>query len=174
MKRKGKGKQKGNQFENLIAKKLSRWIFWGDQHVLGRHPTSGAKKVAYVGDIIPQKSLYDYNWLNFPLHFELKTGYPQHEATFNNQTQIRKWIIKGESELTIDQSILWLIVRFKNKQPVLITNRMLSNVYWNLALNIEDRGLITTYYIYNLYSLMKLNFYDIVLYPEMQYNTISD
>lgn len=168
-----KGKQKGNNFENLMAKKLSKWIFWGDPHVLGRHPTSGAKKVAYTGDIIPQKFLYDYNWLNFPLYFELKTGYPKYEATFNNQTQICKWLIKGESELTINQSILWLIIRFKNKQPLLITSRILSNIHWNLALNIENNNLITVYYIYNLYSLMKMNFYDIVLYPEIQYNITS-
>ncbi len=162
-----KSKQKGNNFENLIAKKLSKWIFWNDQHVLGRHPTSGAKKVAYVGDIIPQKPLYNYGWLNFPLHFELKTGYTQHEATFNKQTQVKKWILKGESELTTEQSILWLIIRFKNKTPLLLTSHILTNVNWELALNINE----TIYYIYTFYKLLKLNFYDVVLYSEFKYNT---
>lgn len=162
MSRKGnRSKKIGNKFENDIAKKLSKWMF-NDIHVLTRHRTSGAQKHSYVGDLEPQKQLADYGWPTLPLMFELKCGYQQFEPNFNNQTMLKKWIIKACYELTEEQSILWFIARFKNKTPILISSKELDKIHWNLCLAVSHNNVIALFYVYLLKDVMSYDFPELV------------
>ena len=156
-----KAKRKGNAFENTTAKLLSQWIF-NNKHVLTRHRTSGAQKHTYVGDLEPQRQLHDYGWPCLPFMFELKCGYPQHEPTFNNQTQLKKWLIKACYELTNEQSILWFIARFKNKQTLLVSNKELDAIHWNITLAVFHNGITAMFYVYLLKDVMTYSFREVV------------
>ena len=165
-----KAKRKGNKFENDIGKLLSKWMF-NDERVLTRHRTSGAQKHTYVGDLEPQRQLADYGWKKLPLLFELKNGYKQFEPTFNNQTKLKEWIIKACFELTEEQSIMWLIVRFKGRRDILlISSKELSSIHWDLALAVEHSGITAIFYIYKLKQIMKYDFKTIVeCWPEFNF-----
>jgi len=88
IKKPNKSKQKGNRYENEIAKQLGVWIF-NDKDVFQRSLTSGAKKSVYIGDIVPQKQLP--GWTRFGVCLECKNGYKDSIPTFNNYSIITKW-----------------------------------------------------------------------------------
>lgn len=160
-KRTNTNKRKGNKFENDIAKLLSKWIF-NDIHVLTRHRTSGAQKHSYVGDLEPQKQLHEYGWPYLPILFELKTGYEQFEPTFNNQNKLKEWLIKSCYEINEFQTIVWLIMRIKNKQTILISSKELDAIHWDLCLAVCHNGVIAKFYSYILKNVMIYSFPEIV------------
>jgi Holliday junction resolvase len=142
-------KSKGSAFEREISKKLSSWLF-NDIHMLYRHPTSGAKKHTYVGDIVPQKQLP--NPINtFPFLFELKTGYKAQLPNFLNYNIIEKWIDKAKRERTSEQHIIWLILRFKNYEPICVISEEITNqLHWEFCTYVCNEY----FYIYRLNNLI--------------------
>ncbi|MBC8427406.1 MAG: hypothetical protein H8D97_00795 [Proteobacteria bacterium] len=147
-------KRKGNFNENLISKKLGEWIF-KDKGALQRHQTSGAiKDLNYNGDIVPIK-IEAINWKYFPFLIEVKIGYKSNIPNLNNQTIIRKWIDKANSEKTEKQYILWLIIRFHGYASLLITDIPVNHINAPLILNHNN----IFYYIYNFEELLNNDFY---------------
>ena len=153
-----KSKRKGNKFENEIAKILGEWIF-NDQDALTRSITSGAKKIVYGGDIVPQKPI-NIKWNFF---IECKNGYENNTPSFNNFTIVEKWLIKCLTEVDFDkQPIIWLICRFHNYSSIVITNCMLKNLIWKLCINIQHDNMANLFYIYNLKDMMKYRLSDLI------------
>lgn len=149
------GKAKGSQFEREISKKLSLWMF-NDSHTLCRHPTSGANKYVYVGDVIPIKQI---NWSSFPFLFELKCGYKNQTPTFMNYQIITKWLIKAYSERTTMQHNVWLVTRFKNYKTICIISDQL-NINWDLSIYVPE--LKEYFFVYDLDTLFRYNFEDVI------------
>ncbi len=149
-KKKFPSKRKGNTFENKIAKELGTWMF-SDKHMLGRHPTSGAIKVVWTGDIVPQKQL-PQKWTNWPFYIECKSGYTNNVCTLNNQTIVRTWLDKCLKESL--NKIILLIINFKGYSSLLITNFQLKDTYPLLVLCHNEKF----YFIYEFKDLLKLNF----------------
>lgn len=148
-----KGKQKGNAEERKIAKILSNWIF-NDPNTLRRHPDSGATKYCYCGDIIPMKQI-DIIW---PFMIEVKTGYPKFLPTFYNYSKVQEWFLKAYYEgKQNNQNIVLLIMRFKNKKPLLATNHYIDKIVFNIIFPIflEEDNCYLPIYVYNFEELIK-------------------
>lgn len=148
-----KSKEKGNRNERKIAKELSKWMF-NDETILFRDATSGARKVAYSGDVVPIKQMP--KWKKFLFFMELKCGYNNDIATFYNQKLLTDWIIKAASELTEEQYILLLIIKHDYKSIFVIINQKLSILPWTLAININNK----IYYSYMYNDLLSININD--------------
>lgn len=153
---KTKSKSKGNKYENIIAKELGNWLF-SDQDVFERHITSGAKKSVYVGDIIPIKQI---DWKGFPFIIECKHGYENQIPNFNNQSIVRQWVNKSINEKTQNQKYLWLIMRFHGFSDLILTDHMLNNIHWELAINVLDSDYKNNRknYVCFIYSFKKIKF----------------
>jgi len=160
----GSQKAKGNAFERTIAKKLSKWIY-GDEYILGRDPTSGArgtvlgKGQVFVGDIIPVKQL-PLEWKGqFPFVFECKTGYKALMPNLNQQNIIHKWVKKLIKERVNEQQTPILIVRFLRQKPLMIIPFTLSDVNWSICINIYCDGIgYVPFYTYMLEEVLSSNF----------------
>lgn len=151
-----KSKQKGNIFENKIAKELGKWMF-DDIHMLGREITSGAKKCAWVGDIIPQKQLPN-SWCDiFPLYIECKSGYDDKCPTFFNYDILKKWLDKCEKDKTEQQHIILLITQFKNKRITLLTSNYVFNIN-NMTWFIHFKHNEIDYYVYDYKTIISFEF----------------
>lgn len=150
--RKSISKKKGNSFENKIAKELGQWMFC-DKHMLGRHPTSGAIKSAWLGDIIPQKQLPTI-WKSWPFYIECKSGYGNQICTLNNQTIVRTWIDKCYKDLNGMSKIILLIINFKGYGSLLITNYKLLKVEPHIIIVHNS----IQYNIYEFKELIQLDF----------------
>lgn len=150
-------KAKGGKFERAIAKRLGTWMF-NDEDMLWRESTSGGRKKAYVGDIVPQKA-HEFKWNIWPFHFELKSGYGPHTPTLMKQTEVRKWLYKLMSELTEKQYLPVLIAQFLNHTPIMMTT-LLLNAPCGLCLMQEYDGKFYQFYIYDFYDTLKQNFYE--------------
>lgn len=159
----GKAKAKGNSYERKVAKELSFWIF-EDQDVLKRHPTSGADKCIWCGDIVPLKQLpLEWN-AQFPFMIETKSGYEQHSPTFWRYGKIEEWVKKAYIEgINHNQTILFLICQFKNKSPLLITNYCINidTLLFNVVFPVRLNGNIFYAYVYNFKDVLKLSFCDL-------------
>lgn len=143
-------KRKGNTFENAISKSLSKWLF-DDEHMLSRHPSSGAKKCAWRGDIVPQKQLPP-EWVRFPFYIETKTGYKKHIPTFYNYSIITKWLDSCINNVNDDQNIIMLVCRFKNKKILLISDYKFKD---DFILLFNHRGKI--FYVFLFEEILKLD-----------------
>lgn len=151
-----RSKRKGNNFENKIAKELGLWMF-NDQHMLGRDITSGGKKVAWIGDIIPQKQLPPECNDLFPFYIECKNGYGNKIPTFFNYDIIKKWLDKCEKDKNEQQNIIFLIVQFKNMKTILLVSNkefFIGAETWFLSFKHNDK----IYYIYDYKRLISNNF----------------
>lgn len=150
-------KAKGSAYENKIAKQLGEWIF-NDKHMLCRHQTSGAKKVVYVGDIVPQKQLpIGWNECVWPFLIEIKNGYKNQIPNLNNQTIIRTWLNKALTEITPTQNIIYLITGFHGYSPLLITD-VPCNLISDLIINIEYNKKYIPFHIYKFNDLITYEF----------------
>lgn len=147
-------KEKGNRNERKIAVEMSNWMF-GDKSILFRDASSGARKVAYVGDIVPVKQM---PWKYFPFFLEVKSGYNKNTATFYNQKLLREWIIKYTGQLTEEQSNLFIIVSHDYKQNFIICNKKLSLLDWILCIKVNDKK----YYSYMYKDLLEININDLL------------
>ncbi len=157
--RASRNKAKGNKFENDIAKTLSNWMF-GNEITLGRDITSGAIKTGYYqGDIIPVAPI---PFKEFIFFIETKTGYNSRLPTFNNFDIIKTWLLKCIKFRTERQCIIYLIAKFSNKSPLLITDVSL-NIFTELMLNIkvEEINSNIPFFIYDLKELLRYNFLDL-------------
>jgi hypothetical protein len=163
--RAGKSKAKGNKFENDMAKQLSQWMF-GEIDFLQRSLTSGAvkRKTLYLGDIVPAKNL---PWKDFPFFLELKHGYKQFNADFINTTIIDKWLLKCLEQRTKQQPIIYLIVRFHNREIILITDLELI-IRSKIIIREEYNGEFIPFFIYKLKDITNYDFYDLYRqYPKL-------
>ena len=148
-------KQKGNIFEHKIAKKLGSWMF-NDELMLNRHPTSGAEKSVYVGDIVPYKRIPN-NWNDgiWPFYIECKNGYKNQIPNLINQNIIYKWISKiVPIDNKSNQKIIFLIAGFHGYSPILLTNKKIK-FKANLLLNYDKDNF---FFIYNFNDLLLTNF----------------
>jgi hypothetical protein len=147
-------KEKGNRNERKIAVEMSEWMF-GDKSILFRDASSGARKVAYVGDIVPVKQM---PWKYFPWFIEAKSGYNKDIATFYNQKLLREWIVKYTSQLTEEQSNLLLVIRHDHKQPFVICNKELTLLDWTLCIKVNEKK----YYSYLYKDLLEVDINDLL------------
>ena len=82
-------KKTGNRFESDVAKDMNQWMFEGEI-ILKRHPSSGAEKSIYAGDIYPMNQLPE-PFKYFPFHIECKDGYSKNSFITNAHKQILEW-----------------------------------------------------------------------------------
>lgn len=161
-----KGKEKGGRYEREKAKDLSVWIF-GEQHVLKRHPDSGASKQIWCGDIYPMQQIPDWHG-QFPFMIECKNGYPKDTPTFWKMTRVKKWFEKAYLEgIEHDQEILWLIARFKYQPELFITNVPLPDMLFEVCFPVEIDKEIKYAYVYRYTDVLDKNFYDLYNLQEL-------
>jgi hypothetical protein len=155
-----RSKQKGNRYENEIAKTLGIWLL-DDSDSLSRSLTSGAKKIVYTGDIVPQKQI-SIDWI---FHIECKNGYKTQIPSFNNFSLIEKWLLKCLNETNpIKQPVIWLICRFHGYSSIFFTNRIFKNIKWKICINIYHNKKFEHFYCYKLDELLELKFSNIFNY----------
>ena len=168
-KAKPNNKRRGGSYERKVAKQLSFWMF-EDIDFLKRHPTSGAQKQIYSGDVMPMKQLSD-NWCrHFPFVIETKYGYPQHSPTFWKHTQVDEWFKKAYIEGQINnQPIVLLICQFKNKQALFMTNYLIdvNKKMFDVAFPVEINGTVHYVYSYNFNNLLKKEFHTLFDIPQI-------
>lgn len=152
-------KEKGNKFERKMANRFGKWMFQ-DENMLWRDSSSGGRKKIYSGDIIPAKA-HEFPWTIWPFFFEMKSGYGANIPTLMNQTLLRQWIVKLMGELTTDQYIPMLVAQFNGYTPILLTT-LLLNYHCDICLMQIYQNQFFQYYIYNLYGVMKCNFYEVI------------
>ena len=153
-------KSKGNRFELQVAKKLSKWFF-NDETVLYRHESSGARKINYVGDIIP-KDIEKFTWKKWPFIIEVKSGYKNNIPTFcGGRKLFNSWIIKLLSEKTEKQFIPILIFQFYRHPIYLMTPLIFHLCDCELAYPIEFNDEKIIFYEYLFEELLKYDFYQI-------------
>ena len=152
-------KRKGNNEELKQAKQLSYWMF-GDETVLERHQTSGAKKTAYSGDIIPIKQLAQYGWTKFNFMIEVKTGYEQFKPDFWRYTKVTEWFIKMRQDgQQTGQDIGLLICQFKNMPALLVTDQHFDGkILFNVSFPICSNGYVEFLYVFFLKDIFKYDF----------------
>jgi len=160
-------KNKGNAFEREVAKKLSKWIY-GDQYILGRDPTSGArgtvlgKGQVFVGDIIPVKQL-PLEWKGqFPFIIECKVGYNANMPNLNQQNIIHKWLNKLIKERVNEQLNPILIVRFHRQRGLVLLPVVLDTISWTVCLNVYLNSMKRQipFYVYKFEDLLNSSFDD--------------
>jgi hypothetical protein len=151
----GKSKAKGNAFENKVAKTLSKWMFNDNPNLLSRSITSGAKKSAYLGDIVPQMQL---PWKEWVFNIECKHGYKGNIPNLNNQTIVRGWIDKVIEERGEQELIIYMIIKFHGYGTIMLTDVPFFNVTPPMILNHNE----TAFHLYNFDELIvDNNFYDL-------------
>jgi hypothetical protein len=158
-------KKIGNNFERLVARQLSLWMY-GDPHVLKREPTSGATKDVYNGDIFPMKQLElgQPDWIYL---VECKYGYSQFTPTLLNYNIIEKWYLKSleESNQSEKQKIILLILNFKGKKGILAcTNIELNSIYCKSIICIRTNGNVEWVFCYDYKEMLQYN-YDQIFVP---------
>jgi hypothetical protein len=152
--RKRNNKAKGNRFERSISATLSKWMF-NDGTILYRSLSSGGRKVAYRGDVVPIKQLPDI-LPEFIFYFEVKSGYNSQISTLYDQRLVRAFIQKAELDMTDEQRVLWLIIKHDYKPPFVVTNTKIVAVDHMLILNLIE----SDYYIYLLSDILGISFKD--------------
>lgn len=167
-----KSKDKGNQFERLISRQLSHWMF-DTGNILYRQPTSGAKKDILLGDIIPIDQMPE-GYRKFPFYIECKTGYAQEVPTFFNFNFVERVIKKIYKELeqfpNSFQRIILVIMRFKfQRRIILFTNYLIPCIGWELCLLINNQ----LHYLYDYKKLMETDFNSCFNISHFQDNTTN-
>jgi len=153
----GGQKQKGNLFENKCAKMLSNWMF-GNPNMLNRSITSGAKKNAYLGDIVPQMQLL---WTTFPFIIENKHGYKGNIPNLNNQNIVRNWIDKVINERGNQELIIYLIIKFHGYSTLFATDVSFEGIVAPIILNHQMNGTVIPFFFYNFGELLTKDFYEL-------------
>lgn len=157
-KKRNTSKEKGGRYEREVARDLSLWIF-NQEHLLKREPTSGAQKNSYTGDVFPYGAI---PWTRWPLHIETKNGYSEDLPTFLNYNTVLKWFIKAINEsIQHNQDTIMLICQFKyQRTPILITNKLIPNIHFQLAFPciINDQTIYG--YVYKYKELLSKEFKD--------------
>ena len=161
-KRSTNNKRKGSGYERKVAKQLAIWMF-NDPDFIKRHPSSGADKSIWGGDVVPMKQIPSELWKrHFPFVIECKTGYPTHSPDFWRHTQVDTWFKKAYEEGQINnQPIVLLICQFKHKQALFMTNHMIDvdKAMFDVAFPVQMNG--NTHYVYSYIfnELLKKNFH---------------
>ncbi len=156
-------KKAGSKFESDVAKDFNQWMFEG-KTILKRHPSSGAEKSLYAGDIYPMNQL-PKDWKYFVFHVECKVGYEKNIFITNAHKQILEWYEDAQSKIVDmpNEKYIWIIWKIPHKGILLITDISLGNFE-----SIDD-GIEIPEYIYRLgrleiydyKELIKCNFKDI-------------
>ncbi|MBC8146885.1 MAG: hypothetical protein H8E98_02735 [Bacteroidetes bacterium] len=153
----GRSKVKGNTFENKIAKQLGTWMF-NNKDILSRSITSGAKKSAYLGDIVPVMQI---PWKTWSFNIECKHGYKNNIPNLNNQKIVRDWIDKVIDERGNQSLIIYLIIKFHGYGTLLSTDLPFNNITAPLIINHQKNGNHMPFYFYNFEELLTYNFYEL-------------
>jgi hypothetical protein len=157
-------KRKGSGYERKVAKQLAIWVF-EDADFIKRHPSSGADKSIFSGDVVPMKQLPVELWRqHFPFVIETKIGYPTHSPNFWKHEQVDKWYRKAYLEgLINNQPIVLLICQFKNKQALFMTNYLIdvNTFMFDVAFPIEVDNKIHYVYSYVFNKLLKEKFHSL-------------
>jgi len=143
-------KKKGSSFEREMSKILSKWIY-NDELVLYRHASSGTRKVNFVGDIVPNRLHLD----KFELFIETKTGYEM--PSLSNIGIIERWVEKALNQLTDEQYILFLIVRFKHNRNIFLITLFEAPSLW---IKYYSKKLGRYIYFYKLKEIIETQPYD--------------
>jgi hypothetical protein len=148
----GNQKSKGNAFETKTARQLSLWMF-NDPKILSRSLGSGSVTTrGYLGDIVPIKQMPILNdWIFL---IEAKHGYKDQISTLTNQTLIKKWLDKLILEKKDLDLIILLIVKFHMQPTLIITDKKLNNIEFNLILNYNS----VLFYIYKFEEVIQKDF----------------
>lgn len=164
----GFSKRKGGAYERKVAKELSEWMFDGNPDILKRHPTSGADKCIWSGDIVPLAQLPDSWNKRWPFYIECKTGYEQHFPDLISHKKIEEWFMTAcfqSAESNHGQNIIYLIAQFKHKKPILFTNRWISKPLAKSILPVNyiynNQNYIMWIYTYDYHELRKCLFHDL-------------
>jgi hypothetical protein len=150
-------KKRGNAWEGKLAKDLSEWIF-SDCNVLKRHPSSGAEKSVYSGDIFPMKQI---SWKCFPFHIEAKTGYEKNAHPFGATKQILSWYSSAYEKINKSnfESNIWIIWKIPNKGNLFCIDYELKTI--NSKFKIQTDINNNQIFVYELNDVIKLDFYNI-------------
>jgi hypothetical protein len=124
-----------------------------DGNLLYRESTSGARKIAYSGDVVPYNKLPISKW---PFIVECKHGYENYSARFSKFDIIIKWINKANKEKTKEQHLLLLVVRFPSEKILFITEFPSKNNVHRLTVNSDK-----IYYVYYLDEITSSNFFEV-------------
>ena len=153
----GKSNAKGNLFENKTAKQLGQWMF-DNPNMLIRSTTSGAKKTAYLGDIVPAMQM---PWTTWPFNVETKHGYENQIADLSNQKTTREWLGKVIAERGDQELIIYLIIKFHRRKTILLTDLPFSNVTAPIILNHAHGTGYLPFHLYNFEELLTCDFYSL-------------
>ncbi len=104
-------KKNANNHERETAKDLSIWIF-GNSNTLKRHPSSGAEKSVYAGDIYPMGQMPP-PWISFPFHIECKRGYEDKNNPIGFSKQIITWYTDCRKKMKHMKTEKWAIIIWK-------------------------------------------------------------
>lgn len=142
-------KSRANASENKFAKELSVWMF-GDGDVLKRHPSSGAEKSVYSGDIYPMKQM---DWKIFPFHLEVKDGYVDKSHPLAFIKQVTEWYLDAvdKTKDKVDERIIWVLWKLPNKGILVFSDIVLSDVSEILQFQVENK----TIRMYNYKDVLK-------------------
>ena len=165
-KRGGFSKIKGGTYERKVAKQLSVWMF-DDPNILKRHPTSGADKCIWSGDVVPLAQLpKEWNG-HFNFFIECKSGYEKHIPDFYSYKKIEQWLIKAyEESQDHNQNIIFLVTQFKHKIPLLFTNKFIGDCIREplprAAIPISYNNSVIWVYVYDFNNLINtFKFHDL-------------
>lgn len=156
-------KEKGNAFERQVAKDLSIWLFGkNNKNLLRRSADSGAQKVNYGGDIIPEGQLpieWNSKW---PFLIECKYGYRNIAIpTPWSRKWLTQWFLKSlEESKKHKQNIIFIINNFKNrKNNIITTNKLLNTKYilHELSFPIIKDNKVIHLFVYDYKKVLSIN-----------------
>ena len=161
-------KEKGNAFERLVAREMSNWLF-GNKNILRRSSDSGAQKVNYSGDIIPEGQLPSEWNGNWPFIIECKYGYREVAVpTIWNRGWISNWYLKClEESKKHNQKIIFIINNFKNRKFNTITTNIVFNP--NIILHEISFPIITAenyvhhLFVYNYKKIINIDITNLII-----------
>lgn len=105
--KKGRGKEKGSEFERVIAKELSKWV--GVEGCVWRSKDSGIDKKNQPGDLVAVKQ--EAMWLFETFMFELKfwKGFPIHWIFFGLKSFWDYWRKSKRESIEADRRLIFVI-----------------------------------------------------------------
>ena len=159
-------KERGNTFERTVARDMSLWLF-NNKKLLRRSADSGAQKVNYGGDIIPEGQLPSKWNGKWPFIIECKYGYKEIAIpNIWNKKWIETWFLKSLEESKIhNQNIIFIINNFKNRKfNTLTTDIFLNNKYilHEISFPIIINGYVKHLFVYNYKTILKIDIEKII------------
>ena len=125
-------------------------------NMLIRSTTSGAKKTAYLGDIVPAMQM---PWTIWPYNIETKHGYANQIADLSNQKTTREWLSKVIAERGDQELVIYLIIKFHRRKTILLTDLPFSNITAPIILNHTYETGNIPFHLYNFEELLTYDFY---------------